>query len=355
MPLAAACGFARMGKRREEASGNVRFAVNPQSNRGDLMRVLVTGGAGFIGSHVVDELLARGHEPAVFDDLSSGKRCNVPDGVRLFEGDLRDGGRVAQVFDELRPDAVCHLAAQVSVSRSVREPVFDAEVNVLGSLHVFSQSARLGVRRIAFASSGGALYGDVETPAGEDHACLPISPYGLAKLTGERYLEFFSARHGLQGVAMRFSNVYGPRQDPHGEAGVVAIFATKMLAGEAVTINGDGQYLRDYVEVTDVARAVVAALEAEQSEPFLAFNVGTATGTDVNELAHAMLPVAESIRTKAGKCGPLPRPTYGPPRAGDLRSSIVSRDRITQELGWSPRKGLAEGLRETVEWFAART
>jgi len=343
------------------------------------MRVLVTGGAGFIGSHVVDELISRGHEPAVFDDLSSGKRSNVPAGVPLHEGDLRNADRLARVFDESRPEAVCHLAAQVSVSRSVREPVFDAEVNVLGTLNVLSQAARLGVRRVAFASSGGALYGDVATPADEDHPARPISPYGIGKLTGEHYLEFFASFPSsslgtrLRGVAMRFSNVYGPRQDPHGEAGVVAIFATKMLAGEAVTINGDGKYVRDYVEVTDVARAVVAALEArsdrlqpvkgpaeaghyepeaETSEPFTPFNVGTATGTDVNELAAAMQPIAEAIRKQRGADGPVPPPVYGPPRAGDLRSSIVSHERITRQLGWSPRKSLADGLRETIAWFA---
>jgi UDP-glucose 4-epimerase len=334
------------------------------------MRVLVTGGAGFIGSHVVDELIARGHEPAVFDDLSSGKRSNVPAGVPLHEGDLRNSARLAEVFDESRPEAVCHLAAQVSVSRSVREPVFDAEVNVLGTLNVCSQAARLGVGRVAFASSGGALYGDVATPAGEDHPCLPISPYGIGKLTGEHYLEFFARQHGLRGVAMRFSNVYGPRQDPHGEAGVVAIFATKMLAGEAVTINGDGKYVRDYVEVTDVARAVVAALVAdaasvgpeagsfrhvEHAEPFTPFNVGTATGTDVNELAAAMRPIAESIRKQRGADGPVSPPVYGPPRDGDLRSSIVSHDHITRRLGWSPRKGLSDGLRETIAWFAGQS
>jgi UDP-glucose 4-epimerase len=315
---------------------------------------------------VVDELLARGHEPAVFDDLSSGKRGNVPAGVPLLEGDLRNAERLATAFDEARPDAVCHLAAQVSVSRSVREPVFDAEVNVLGSLNVFLQAARLGVRRVAFASSGGALYGDVTEPAGEDHPCLPISPYGIGKLTGEQYLEFIAREHGLQGVALRFSNVYGPRQDPHGEAGVVAIFATKMLAGDAVTINGDGKYVRDYVEVTDVARAVVEALLVppllvpklqlgNEAERFTPFNVGTASGTDVNELAAAMLPIAESIRRKQGKTEPVPSPTYGPPRAGDLRSSIVSHDRLTRQLGWNPRKDLVTGLRETVEWFAAES
>ena len=316
------------------------------------MRVLVTGGAGFIGSHVIDELRRRNHEPVVFDDLSSGKRGNLPDGVPLHEGDIRDNQRLSAVFDETRPDAVCHLAAQVSVSRSVREPAFDAAVNVLGTLNVLSQSARLGVKRVVFSSSGGALYGDVETPADEDHPCLPISPYGISKLTGERYLEFFADEHEMQTVAVRFSNVYGPRQDPLGEAGVVAIFATRLLNAELITVNGDGKYVRDYVEVGDVANAVVGALEADLTDPFTPFNVGSAVGTDVNELAAAMIPLCEAIRKQRGQSEPIPQPQHGPSRAGDLRSSIISHDRITAKLGWKPLSTLEDGLRRTVEWFA---
>jgi len=317
------------------------------------MRVLVTGGAGFIGSHVVDELLRRGHEPSVLDDMSSGKRENLTHNIPVFEGDIRDAAFTARCFEQTRPEAVCHMAAQVSVSRSVREPVLDAEINVLGLLSVLSNCVKFETGRVAFASSGGALYGDVTEPAPEDHPCRPISPYGISKLTGERYLEFFAEEHGLTGVAMRFSNVYGPRQDPHGEAGVVAIFATKLLNGETITINGDGKYVRDYVEATDVARAVVDSLEADFKERFKAFNVGTGVGTDVNELAAIIGPACESIRKQNGETAPIPEPQYGPPRAGDLRSSIVSHQKLTEQLGWKPQTPLAEGLQRTVEWSAA--
>lgn len=318
------------------------------------MRVLVTGGAGFIGSHVVDELRRRGHEPSVLDDLSSGKQENLPQGVPLFEADIRDGNRLQQVFDEAKPEAVCHLAAQVSVSRSVREPVFDADVNILGLLQVLSQSVRLGVRRVAFASSGGALYGDVTEPAPEEHPARPASPYGLSKMAGEFYLEFFANQHGLKTAAMRFSNVYGPRQDPHGEAGVVAIFATKMLHGEQVTVNGDGKYIRDYVEVGDVARATVGAIEADLPDPFTPLNVGTGIGTDVNELAAAMRPICAGLREQRGLPGDVPEPKHGPPRAGDLRSSLISHARLTERLGWKPQTTLTAGLQQTAEWFAGR-
>ena len=218
------------------------------------MRILVTGGAGFIGSHIVDGLVAAGHEPFVIDDLSSGRRENLPSHVPLFVDDIRDERRLAEIFDEARPALVCHQAAQMSVSRSVREPVFDAEVNILGLLRVLHESIRVGVRRVVFSSSGGALYGDVFEPVGEDHPCGPISPYGISKWMGEQYLRFYSGEHGLETVALRYTNVYGPRQNPHGEAGVVAIFSQNMLKAKQVTIHGDGKYLRDYVFVGDVAR-----------------------------------------------------------------------------------------------------
>jgi UDP-glucose 4-epimerase len=318
------------------------------------MRTLVTGGAGFIGSHIVDALIAGGHEPFVLDDLSSGSRDNLPAGVPVFEVDIRDADGVRRVFDEIRPQWVSHQAAQMSVSRSVREPKFDAEVNVLGLLNVLGESHRLGVERFAFASSGGALYGDVTTPAPETYPAGPISPYGITKWVGERYLQFYASEFGLNCVALRYSNVYGPRQNPHGEAGVVAIFATRMLTGEASRINGDGKYVRDYVYVGDVARANFAALTTPRAVPFAAYNVGTGIGTDVNELAAMVGDAALAVLKQRGRPAKVPTPDHGPARAGDLRSSLIDAALAGRELGWKPQVAIKPGLEQTVEWFVGR-
>lgn len=312
------------------------------------VRIIVTGGAGFIGSHVVDLFRKRGHVVAALDDLSSGTRENLPDGVPLFVADVRDLDAVGRVFNEFRPTAVCHQAAQMSVSRSVREPAFDAQTNILGLINVLEAGVAVGVKRVTFASSGGVLYGDVDEPAPEDAPCSPVSPYGISKWAGEKYLEFFAREHGLQSVALRYSNVYGPRQNPHGEAGVVAIFCKKMLAGEACTINGDGGCIRDYVYVDDVARANVLALTGDLKERFVAFNIGTAVGTDVNQLELGLRKEFERI---AGRKALLPK--YGPPRAGDLRSNLISPARAAARLGWQPEVNLECGLRQTFDWFAA--
>lgn len=314
------------------------------------MRVIVTGGAGFIGSHIVDQLIAAGHEPFVVDNFCSGDRANLPADVPVHEVDICDGVSLARVFDTVKPQAVCHQAAQLSVSRSVREPVFDAEVNILGLLGVFQNAVRVGADRIVFASSGGVLYGDVQTPAKEDHPAAPISPYGVTKLAGEGYLRFFTREFGITGVALRYSNVYGPRQSPHGEAGVVAIFCRKLLAGEAPTINGDGKYVRDYVFGPDVAKANVAALTKEMPTGFSAYNIGTGFPTDVNELA-------ENIRGLLGTRNEgvnLPTPVHGPARAGDLRSNLIDASAARTALGWTPATSLKDGLKLTVDWFASQ-
>jgi UDP-glucose 4-epimerase len=318
------------------------------------MRVLVTGGAGFIGSHIVDELLARGHQVAVVDNLESGSRDNLPPHVPLHVVDIRDEAKLAAVFDEFRPAAVCHQAAQMSVSRSVREPVHDAEVNVLGLLRVFSHAVRVGARKLVFASSGGVLYGDVTEPADESHPASPISPYGISKWVGEQYLQFFVREHGIKGIAMRYSNVYGPRQNPHGEAGVVAIFSKQMLVGEQATVNGDGCYIRDYVYGPDVARANVLALESDLPEGFQAFNIGTGLPADTNQLAAQIREHCQRWRNLAGRQGEIPASQHGPPRAGDLRSNLLSPRRADQVLNWRPTVALADGLRMTVDWFADR-
>ncbi len=316
------------------------------------MRVLVTGGAGFIGSHIVDALRARGHQPFVVDNLVSGTRQNLPPDVSLYEVDICDAGRLAAAFDEVQPDWVCHQAAQMSVSRSMREPAFDAEVNVLGFLRVLENASRVGVRRIVCASSGGVLYGDVSEPATEDQPARPMSPYGLSKWSGEQYLAFFARERRVQGVALRYSNVYGPRQNPHGEAGVVAIFSQRMLAGDVATINGDGRYIRDYVYGTDVARANVLALEAALPSDFVTLNIGTGIGADVNELADQIRANVQLCWTKNGRPGTVPACVYGDPRSGDLRSNLVAAARARQLINWEPTVTLAEGLRLTVNWFA---
>jgi len=323
------------------------------------MKVLVTGGAGFIGSHIVDALLEAGHAVAVIDDLSSGSRENLPAGVPLHAVDIVDGRAVAGVFEAERPDAVCHQAAQMSVSRSVREPLFDAQVNCIGLINVLEAAAARGCGRFVFASSGGVLYGDVTTPAPESTPANPVSPYGITKWVGERYLKFFAEEHGLAAVALRYSNVYGPRQNPHGEAGVVAIFSKKLLAGEPSRINGDGKYVRDYVYGPDVARANLLALTADvpQVRPrtLVSLNIGTGLGTDVNELEAMIRGSVGNLLAGHGGGAALPGPVHGPARPGDLRSNLVDAALARQVLGWRPAVSLDEGIARTTEWFAGRT
>lgn len=320
------------------------------------MKIIVTGGAGFIGSHVVDALLAAGHSVAVLDDLSSGSRDNLPAGVPLHVADIADPDAVERAIATERPDGVCHQAAQMSVSLSVREPAFDARVNVLGLINVLDASVRHRVQRFVFASSGGVLYGDVTAPAPETTPPDPVSPYGITKWVGERYLEFYAREHGLAAVALRYSNVYGPRQNPHGEAGVVAIFCKRFLAGEPATINGDGRYVRDYVFGSDVARANLAALTAESDTigpgTLTSLNIGTGIGTDVNELEHLLRRAMEETLGRRDRAAVLPPPAHGPARAGDLRSNLVDAALATKVLGWRPEVNFTDGVARTAEWFA---
>ncbi len=318
------------------------------------MRVIVSGGAGFIGSHIIDRLSAAGHECAALDNLSSGSRDNLPSGVPLYETDIRDAAGVERAFADFRPQWVCHQAAQMSVSRSVREPQFDAEVNIMGTLNLLQQSVQQGVERFVFASSGGVLYGEVQTPAPEGTPANPISPYGIAKLVGELYMQFYVREHGLTTVAMRYANVYGPRQNPHGEAGVVAIFCQKMYGGERPRINGDGRYIRDYVYVMDVARANEAAFNADVPGGFSAYNVGTGVPTDVNQLAEVLQQECQRYLASRGSQLQVIEPDHGPARAGDLRSNLVSFEKAKRELGWVPQVDLQAGLKQTAEWFGER-
>ncbi len=320
-----------------------------------IMRVMITGGAGFIGSHIVDACLNAGHEPFIIDDLSSGSLKNVPQHVPLYQVDVRDTAGLHRAFSEAKPDVVVHQAAQMSVSRSVREPAFDAQVNVMGLVNVFDQAVRVGAKRIVFASSGGVLYGDVFAPAPEDTPANPISPYGISKWVGERYLQFYAREYGLTGVALRYANVYGPRQNPHGEAGVVAIFCQKLLAGEPARVNGDGKYDRDYVFGPDVARANLLALTAIVPDNFVALNIGTGIATDVNVLEGRVRSEVQGVLADKGIQRPLPEPEHGPARAGDLRSSIVLATKARDVLGWTPQMSLQDGLRQTARWFSERS
>ncbi len=302
------------------------------------MKVLLTGGAGFVGSHVADQLLARGHEVAVVDDLSSGKKENIPDGTMFYEQDIRDG--CAEIFEEFEPDVLCHQAAQMDVRRSVKAPDFDADVNVLGTIRLLQRCVAQGVRRVVFASTGGAVYGEQrEFPAPEDHPQYPISPYGVSKLAGERYLHFYNAQYGLPYAALRYANVYGPRQDPHGEAGVVAIFCGNLAAGRRSTINGSGEQTRDYVYVEDVARANVLALEGDA--PSGAYNVGTGIETSVNELY-------EVLRETSG-ADLLPAHVAAKP--GEQLRSSVDPTTAARVLGWRPVTDLVTGLERTLRFF----
>ena len=304
------------------------------------MRVLVTGGAGFVGSHVAESLLKRGHEVAVVDDLSSGKRANVPQGAAFFEEDVRSG--CANAFRSFRPEAVCHLAAQMDVRRSVREPGFDADVNVLGTVRLLESCVRHGVGRVVFASTGGAVYGEQrEFPAPEEHPQWPVSPYGVSKLAGERYLNCYHAQHGLPYAALRYANVYGERQDPYGEAGVVAIFSGNLAAGRPSIIFGGGEQTRDYVYVGDVARANVLALEDDAA--LGAYNVGTGVETSVVELY-------EKMASLSGRDLP---PEHGPARPGEQSRSSVDPTKAARELGWKPEVDLASGLQRTMRFFGA--
>lgn len=302
------------------------------------MKVLITGGAGFIGSHIVDLLLSRGHEVAVVDNLSTGRRENLNPSAKFFEVDVRDE-KLADVLRDERPEAVVHAAAQISVAQSVRDPVDDADINLLGGLRLLEACRECGVGKLIFSASGGTVYGEVpEGAASEETPPAPLSPYGVAKMAFENYLEFYRHEYGMRYTSLRYGNVYGPRQDPHGEAGVVAIFSKAMLAGKAPTINGDGEYYRDYVYVSDVAEANCVCLEKGDDR---CYNIGTQTATDVNEL-YGMLREATGFPHGAA---------HGPPRPGDLRRVMLDIARAREELGWRPRVSMREGMEKTVEFF----
>jgi UDP-glucose 4-epimerase len=313
------------------------------------MRVVVTGGAGFIGSHLTDRLLRDGHEVTVLDDLSTGRREQVSDQARFYELDVSSQW-VARVIARERPEVVFHLAAQIDVRHSVSDPLHDAQVNVLGTVQLLRAVVGAGGARFVFVSSGGAIYGDTEeVPTPETHPLRPASPYGAAKVAGEAYLSAFAGSFGLEVAVLRPGNVYGPRQDPHGEAGVVAIFAAALLAGKRPVINGDGLQTRDYVFVEDVADAAMRLLRGPLGE----YNVGTGRATSVVDLtAELSRAVAETL--PGGEGTSSREPLHGPAKEGEQRRSCLDCSRAQSQLGWSARVALPEGLRRTVAFFGER-
>lgn len=312
-------------------------------------RILVTGGAGFIGSHVADRFLAEGWDVTVLDDLSSGREENIAAGVTFVRGDITSPEAHALVRDG-RFDVLCHLAAQIDVRRSVADPAYDATKNILGSLNLLEAVRTSGhATRVIFSSTGGALYGDFDPPpSGETNSKDPESPYGIAKLAVEYYLAYYGRVHKLDTVALRYGNVYGPRQDPHGEAGVVAIFCTRLRDGKALTIFGDGEQTRDYVYAGDVAAANFAAATTTLPDrgrlDARAFNIGTGIETTVNTLAHTLKDVSHSASAIE----------YAPARPGELARSALNTAKARDVLGWKPVVSLSEGLDNTYRFFAAR-
>jgi UDP-glucose 4-epimerase len=341
----------------EERKENMKLEKRKeQVNENEKTIVLVTGGAGFIGSHIVDLLIKNNYEVVIVDDLSYGREENINKNARFYKLDITDQKGLAEVFKQEKPDYVCHEAAQISVSFSVRDPLFDAQTHQ--------------VKGIVFASSGGTIYGEPEHfPISEDYPFRPQSPYGISKIAVEHYLDFYQKNYNLPYVALRYGNVYGPRQDPYGEAGVIAIFIEKMLKGEIPTINGDGEYIRDYIYVEDVAQANLLALQnmvklskvvqeegkekikeeekkesdtgTEPETKLNGFNLGTGRGVSVNEIFSLLKEIIK-----------FPHPAnYGPPRAGDLRKNILNCHLISELLGWQTQFDFSEGLEKTVNWF----
>lgn len=305
------------------------------------MKILLTGGAGFIGSHVADRYLSDGHEVIILDDLSTGFEKNVNPGAEFHKLDIR-AKETANLIGQVHPEVINHHAAQIDLRRSVADPMLDAQINILGLLNIMEAAVKTGsLKQIIFASTGGALYGDADLiPTPEDYPARPVSPYGVAKLTGEHYLHYYHTAFGIPYTVLRYGNVYGPRQNPEGEAGVVAIFSSRMMKGQRVVINGDGKQTRDYVSVRDVVEANARALGGKKEG---IYNIGTGKETDVNTIFRIL---ADLLAPEMGE-------EHGPQKQGEQRRSALDCVKAKQELGWEPAVPIEDGLSETANYFKA--
>lgn len=302
------------------------------------MKILVTGGAGFIGSWVSEIFIENGHEVVIIDDLSTGNEKNIPDKAEFIQCDIRDFQSVEKTVSQFKPDIIDHHAAQIDVRKSVDNPMHDAEINIIGTLHLIETAMRYDVKKFIFASTGGAIYGEPELiPADETTEPFPISPYGTSKYAIEKYLGYYNYVHGFDYVALRYANVYGPRQNPHGEAGVIAIFCNRILSGTPCTVFGDGTQTRDYVYAEDVARANLLSLEA----PVGSYNIGTGIETSVSDLI-------SELKKSSGSDFEV---NYGQERPGEVQSISLEVSHAEKILGWKPRVNLEDGIQKTWDWF----
>ncbi len=304
------------------------------------MKILVTGGAGFIASHIVDKYIELGHKVVVIDNLSSGKQESIHPKAKFYQADIKDTAKIKEIFVLERPEILNHHAAQMSVRLSVDDPIFDAEVNIIGLLNLLEAGRQNGLKKIIFASSGGVVYGEANVlPTAENYEPKePLSPYGVSKFASENYLYFYHKNYHIPYIALRYANVYGPRQNPHGEAGVVAIFSLKLLKGERPVVNGDGLQTRDYVYIADVCQANINALENAKTGPF---NIGTSRETNVNELFEKLAKVSHTHLSAI----------HGPPKKGEQKRSALDISRARKWLSWEPKISLSEGLKLTYESF----
>jgi UDP-glucose 4-epimerase len=304
------------------------------------MKILITGGAGFIGSNVADMLIAKKHGVVIIDNLSSGFEYNVNKEAKLIKADITDFDKIEKIFNEEKPEIIYHFAAQIDVRKSVSDPIFDAKTNIMATLNLIKLSNDFKIKKFIFSSTGGAIYGDTDDrPTKEDHSEWPLSPYGIAKLATDKFLNFYYEIFGLKYVSLRYGNVYGPRQNPYGEAGVVAIFLNKMLKNEQPIINGDGKQTRDYTYIDDVAKANILALE--NIDKIGIYNVGTSVEISVNDL------FAEINKNFGGKFKEI----HGPAKLGEQKTSCLNYEKIKKDMGFEPEINFSEGIKKTYEWF----